>query len=57
MGVWRSRSHASAGRRVPSYVEAVTIFEHPDAEREMKELASALHGRGFEVYIHKADAS
>ena len=60
LGAWAS---GGAGRMpaladgVPSYVEAVTIFEHPDAEREVKELARALHGRGFEIYIHKADAS
>jgi hypothetical protein len=60
LGAWAS---GGSGRMpalavaVPAFVEAVTIFQHPDAEREVKGLARELHARGFEVYLHQAEAS
>jgi hypothetical protein len=56
LGAWAA---ASAGRMpaladmVPSYVETVTIFAHPDkvGQDKARELASKLHKRGLEVFI------
>jgi hypothetical protein len=56
LGVWAA---ASASRMpaladtVPSYVETVTIFAHPDkvGQDKARELASKLHGRGLEVFV------
>jgi hypothetical protein len=60
LGAWASGGSGrmpALAEAIPSYVEAVTIFQHPDAEREVQELARALHARGLRVCIHKADAS
>lgn len=54
LGVWASggsgRMRALADA-VPGYVEVVSIFQHPDAEDDVANLAMALQARGFEVLI------
>jgi Toprim domain/CHC2 zinc finger len=56
LGAWAA---ASAGRMpaladiLPSYIETVTIFAHPEkvGQDKARELANKLHGRGVEVFI------
>ena len=54
--VWAAASASrmpALGDTVPSYVETVTIFAHPDkvGQDKARELASKLHGRGLEVFV------
>jgi hypothetical protein len=54
LGVWASggsgRMRALADA-VPSYVECVTIFQHPDAADDVSKLATALQALGIEVLV------
>ena len=54
LGAWASGGSgrlAALADAVPSYIEVVTIFVHPDAERDARALAGALHARGIEVFL------
>jgi hypothetical protein len=60
LGVWASGGNGrmpALAEAVPGFVEAVTIFQHPDADREVEALAFALDARGnIDVFIHRAGA-
>src|SRR5829696_243417 len=54
VGVWASGSSSripALAAAVPRYVEAVTVFAHPDALRQAEKLASALRRCTLEVRL------